>query len=169
MTQPTFVPISGADQVRGARQLEVPGTWMADRPAELHTPRRRGGGGRGTPGPDQGYALRLARRSEGRLVLSPGESADDAVVACALVAARRAATVGRAPCAYDVEMAFELFGCLGGAPEDLVVYRASALRSAAHDYVVQRQVVESVPETTLALSAGDVRARRDEWRQLLGL
>jgi len=35
MTQPTFVPIAEADQVRPARHLHVPGSWTQSRPAEV--------------------------------------------------------------------------------------------------------------------------------------
>ena len=38
MTQPTFVPITEADQVRPARHLHVPEAWTTSRPAELRTP-----------------------------------------------------------------------------------------------------------------------------------
>ena len=50
MTQPTFVPIAEADQVRPARHLDVPGIWTADRPAELVGPIMRRGASIGTPG-----------------------------------------------------------------------------------------------------------------------
>ena len=62
MTQPTFVPISEADQVRPARHLHVPEAWTTNRPAELRTPTAWGGKGVGTPGSDAGFALRLVRR-----------------------------------------------------------------------------------------------------------
>ena len=63
MTQPTFVPITEADQVRPARHLHVPEAWTASRPAELRTPTALQGTQRGTPGPDAGFALRLAALS----------------------------------------------------------------------------------------------------------
>ena len=65
MTQPSFVPIAEADQVRPSLRLEVPGGWTTDRPAELQIPIRPAGRSMGTPGSDQGFALRLARAVRG--------------------------------------------------------------------------------------------------------
>ena len=67
MTQPTFVPIAEADQVRPALHLDVPGAWTTSRPAELVVPEVRRGRDIGTPGPDSGFALRLAKRFEHEL------------------------------------------------------------------------------------------------------
>src|SRR6185437_2666680 len=97
MTQPSFVPITEADQVRPSLRLEVPGRWTTDRPAELRIPAQPAGPSMGTPGPDQGFALRLARRFEDRLQLVAGEDAHDIVVGVALVGSRRSALFGRAP------------------------------------------------------------------------
>ena len=116
MTQPTFVPITEADQVRPARHLHVPGSWTTTRPAELTTPTARRGRRVGTPGPDAGFALRLARRSAPDLKLTEGEVEHDVLVGCALIAARRAALFGRGPSIYDVELALALWGFPGGRP-----------------------------------------------------
>jgi len=167
MTQPSFVPITEADQVRPARQLKTPEAWSTNRPAELKIPRRPSGPGFGNPGPDQGFALSLAHRMVDRLELTTDESTHDAVAACALVAAKRAGAFGRAPSIYDVTFAFTLWGCLGDAPHDLVAERVAAFGSAAHDYFVQRQVVDRVPEATLRLTPEQVRASLADWRSLL--
>ena len=119
MTQPTFVPIAEADQVRPARHLHVPGSWTTSRPAELVTPSVARGRDVGTPGPDSGFALRLARRFEHELQLGEGESEHDVLLGVALVAAKRAALFGRAPSIYDVRLALGLWGFLGDAPPEL--------------------------------------------------
>ena len=80
VTQPSFVPVVEADQVRRAYQLHVPSIWTTSRPSELRGTRAPAGAFLGTPGPDQGFALKLARRFEDRLVLAPGEHAEDAIV-----------------------------------------------------------------------------------------
>jgi len=80
MTQPTFVPIAEADQVRPAMHLDVPGIWTTDRPAELVGPTMRKGANIGTPGTDSGFALRLAQRFHDELKLGEGESAHDALL-----------------------------------------------------------------------------------------
>jgi hypothetical protein len=170
MTQPSFVPIADADQVRPARRLQVPGAWAADRPAELRIPLRPAGPAMGTPGPDQGYALGLARRFADRLRLAEGESAEDAEVGCALLAARRAALFGRAPCIHDLAVAFTLWGFLESAPPDLVAWRRAAFQSVSHDYVIQRALADRVPEASLRLGPDEVAARAQAggWKALVG-
>lgn len=170
MTQPIFVPIAEADQVRPSRRLEVPDAWTTDRPAEQRIPARPGGHLRGTPGPDQGYALRLARRFEKRLRLATGESPEDVIVGVALLASRRSALLGRAPSIYDVKAALALWGFLVDAPAKLVAERRWAFLSASHDYVVQRVLVDRVPEPSLRLSPDEVAARvaAGHWRELIG-
>jgi hypothetical protein len=167
MTQPSFVPITDADQVRPALQLRAPGSWQPERPAELTLPSPSSARWHGTPGPDQGYALRLARRFEGRLVLTPGETADDVLLGCALLAARRSALLGRAPTVYDLEVALGLFGYLGPAPSELVAYRSEAFRGVAHDYDVQRELVDGVPESALLLSPDEVAGAPSPGQALL--
>lgn len=170
MTQPSFVPIAEPDQVRPALRLQAPRPWAPDRPAEQRYPARTGGRGRGTPGPDQGYALRLARRFEDRLRLADGESAEDAVVGCALLAARRSALLGRAPTVFDVEAALALWGLTGDAPDELVAVRRRTFSAVTHDYRVQRALVDRVPEAVLRRPPADLAARvaAGEWRDLVG-
>ncbi len=169
MTQPSFVPISEVDQVRPARRLQVPAAWQPDRPAEVRVPVRPGGPRTGTPGPDQGFALRLARRFEDRLVLQPGESPDDVVVGCALVAARRSAVFGRAPSIYDVEFALRLFGYLDPSPpEGLVNLRRRVFPAVGHDYDAQRGLVDMVRHDALRLTPEAVAERvSEDWTSLL--
>ena len=127
MTQPSFVPIVESDQVRPAYRLKVPTVWTQSRPSELLGTARPRGPRFGVPGPDQGFALRLARRFEDWMILAEGESLEDAMVGCTAVAMRRCARFGRAPVIYDLEFAYTLWGFLGGAPDDLVEARGSAL------------------------------------------
>jgi hypothetical protein len=169
MTQPSYVPIVEADQVRPAYRLRTPTGWKPERVADLRTPGQPRGKELGIPGPDQGYALLLAHRLfEERLQLSPGVTAEDALVGAAAVASARAALFGRAPVARDVEMALMLFGFLGDAPPDLVAWRTPLFQAAGHHYEVQRRIVESVPEPTLRLTAEQVHAQLLQWRPLLG-
>lgn len=170
MTQPSFVPIAEADQVRPARPLEVPRGWAPTRPADLRGPGQPSGPRLGAPGPDQGYALRLARRVEPTLVLGPGDAAEDVVVGCALVASRRAGLFGRAPTIYDVNLAVALFGWAGPVPGELAARRSRAFRGVAHEYALQRALVDTVPEATLAMTPEEVADGRDrDWEGLTGL
>ena len=167
MTQPSFVPIVEADQVRPAYRLHVPGIWTQSRPSELRGTRQPSGPRFGTPGPDQGFALKLAHRFDDRLVLSTGESSEDAIAGCTAVAMRRAARFGRAPVIHDLNFAFTLWGFLGDAPADLATERALLFRSAAHHYQAQRAIADAVHEETLRLTPEVVAERLSEWRDLL--
>jgi hypothetical protein len=159
MTQPTFVPISEADQVRPARHLHVPEAWTTNRPAELRTPTAWGGKGVGTPGSDAGFALRLVRRFAHDLKLTEGEDEHDVLVGVGLIAARRAALFGRGPSIYDVQLALALWGFLVDAPSELVAARRRDFSSVSHDYAAQRALVDGIPEESLRLSPAQAQAR----------
>ncbi len=169
MTQPSFVPIVEADQVRPAYRLRVPSIWTQSRPAELRGTAQTGRPQFGTPGPDQGFALKLARRFEDRLELGPGESTEDAIAGCTAVAMRRCARFGRAPVVHDLSFGFTLWGFLGGAPADLVEARGPLFRSAAHHYQAQRAIADSVADEALRLTPEAVAERIGQWRQLIVL
>ncbi|WP_419850681.1 hypothetical protein [Candidatus Poriferisocius sp.] len=137
-----------------------PQPWLADRPGEL-TEGQPMGAGLGVPGPDQGYALRLARRFEDQLLLDAGEHAADAVAGCVGVALRRAAVFGRAPVAADLEVAFRVFGFLPPAPDDsLVAWRKELFAGVSHPhhYAEARHIVDLVPEEALRMPPSEVEA-----------
>ena len=167
MAQPDHVPLKQGDRVRPAERLPTPLAWMADRPADLREVGQPSGRLLGTQGPDQGYALTLARRFVDRLVLAPGERAEDAVAGCLGVALKRAALFGRAPVVFDYELALTLFGFLGDAPEDLVAWRRPLFQAAAHDYPAQRRIADLVPAATVRLSPAHVREHLSSWRSLV--
>jgi hypothetical protein len=121
----------------------------------------------GRQGPDQGYALLLARRFADRLELAPDEHAEDAVAGCMVVAMARASLFGRAPVIHDLDLAFTLWGYLGGAPPDLVAYRTALFSGASHHYWDQRHIVDKVPESTLRMTPAQVRQKLSDWRSLL--
>jgi hypothetical protein len=169
VTQPSFVPIVEADQVRPAYRLKVPSIWTQSRPSEVRGTSQPQGRQLGKPGPDQGFALKLARRFEARLVLAEGDSAEDAIAGCTAVAMRRCARFGRAPAVYDLEFAFTLWGFLGGAPADLVEARSPLFRSAAHHYLAQRALADSVRGEALRLTPDAVAERISQWRDMIDL
>ncbi len=124
----------------------------------------------GRPGPDQGYALLLARSFEDRLVIAEGENRSDVVAACVAVALKRASMFGRAPVIHDLDVAFTLFGFLGAAPPELVDCRREHLAGSSHHHHRQRSVADQVPEATLAMTPTQIRASFPAaWRELLGV
>jgi hypothetical protein len=139
--------------------MHVPGAWTTSRPAELVVPAVRRTGLFGTPGPDSGFALRLAKRFARDLKLSAGESEHDVVAGVALIASKRAALFGRAPCVHDVRFALNLWGFLHEVPSELLAERRAAFSAVSHDYVAQRRLVDLLPEETLRLSPEEALAK----------
>src|SRR4051794_41091247 len=107
--------------------IPPPGHWKADRPADLRPGGQPHGAKFGSPGPDQGYALTLARRYEARLVLADGEHKEDVVAGCLGVATKRSSLFGRAPVIFPPGVGFPSWGFPGppagfsrGFPKPLV-------------------------------------------------
>jgi hypothetical protein len=169
VAQPEYVPVIPSDRVRKSDRLPPPLSWRADRPADPHGPERDLGPHLGTTGPDLGYGLKLARRFTDRLQLTEGISADDATAGCFAVGAKRCALLGRAPVIYDFELAFTLWGFLGGAPDDLVGARRPLFNACSHHYWDQREIADAVPAATLRLTPKEVAERLPSWRSLLVL
>jgi hypothetical protein len=145
-----------------------PDPWLADRPGELGGPQPTGLR-LGAPGPDQGFALRLARQFSDRLVLVEGEDLDDVVAGCVAVALKRASLFGRAPVVYDLEVAFALWGYLDEAPEALVRLRRREFEGVAHHhhYLALRRIADLVPSETLRLAPTQVSEQvRADWKSL---
>ena len=145
---------------------------MADRPGEVVGTVTLTGPGLGCQGPDQGYALKLAERFTGQLVLADGEREDDALAGCCAVALRRASLFGRAPVMHDLRLAIELFGFLIDADAALVTWRRERFAGAAghHGYHVKLRLADAVPTDTLRLTPAAVaEACAENWRVPLGL
>jgi hypothetical protein len=158
MAAPDYVPKPTDEKPRVYESPpRRPDSWCADRPAEIDG-LQPSGRQLGTPGPDQGYALKLARQFEGRLVLTPGESHDDAVAGCMAIALRRASLFGRAPMIHDLTLAFTLWGYLGEAPVELTSVRKErfAVVASTHHYEERRSLVDGVPDEVLRMSHGEV-------------
>jgi hypothetical protein len=169
VAQPEYVPVVPSERVRKDDRLPPASGWRADRPADLHGPERTARSHLGTTGPDLGYGLKLARRFADKLELTEGISAEDATAGCFAVGTKRSALFGRAPMIYDFELAFTLWGFLGGAPADLIEARRPLFNACGHHYWDQRGIADAVPEATLRLTPKDVRERLPSWRSMLVL
>lgn len=163
MAAPDYVPKPAGEQVRVYESPpRRPEAWHADRPADLHQG-QPAGAGFGNPGPDQGYALKLARRFEGKLVLTPGEDEADAIVGCVEVANKRASLFGRAPVIHDLTVAFTIWGFLAEADPDLVGRRRELFAAAAvpHHYPERRRIADAVPVDVLRLPVPELTKLAD--------
>ncbi len=143
----------------------------ADRPGALEG-RQPTTTGLGRQGPDQGYALRLARWLADDLVLDPGEAQEDVVAGCVAVALKRASLLGRAPVLADLRAAAAVWGFDRDADRDLVAERSARFSEVAnpHDYEERRALVDAVPDAVLLSDPAEIRQRvRDDWRSVLTL
>jgi hypothetical protein len=173
MAAPEYVPTRPGRLVRSyTSPPRRPGSWVAARPGELHG-RQPGGERLGTPGPDQGYALRLAASFAGRLHLADGEHEADALAGGAAIAMKRAGLFGRAPVIHDLTVGLGIWGFLDEHPPgDLVEVRREWFEEIhlAHHYPQLRRVVDAAPDDVLRLSHREVLERhRRDWRSCLDL
>lgn len=171
MAAPDYVPRRPTEQVRVYTSPPWrPEPWTADRPADLTDATQPTGGGFGWQGPDQGYALLLARRYEDELVLTATESAADASAGAVIVALKRASLFGRAPVRHDLTTAFAVWGFLAPAPDELVALRRNLFEGVAHEhhYAERLRIGDFVPVPVLRQPHTAVMdAAAADWRSVL--
>jgi len=174
MAAPKFAPVSPNDVVRTYESPEyVPTSWEPDRPAEI-VGRQPVGERLGYQGPDQGYVLSLAERCRSRVIVTSGESVNDAIAGCVNIALRRASLFGRAPVIHDLTIAFTIWGWLDAdPPSDLVSRRKELFEGVAntnHHYTEGRMIADLVPESTLRLDPAKAAEAYGggKWRELTG-
>jgi hypothetical protein len=171
MAAPEHVPVDRNQPVRGYESPpRRPDPWLPDRPGEVVEEGQPRGGLLGHQGPDQGYALVLARRFRGKLALTAGEHEKDALAGAVAVALKRASLFGRAPVIHDLTVALTVWGYLGEAPKELVDLRRHLFEEVSHPhhYSGLRRLVELVPEPTLRMTLSQVtEGHRADWRRLL--
>lgn len=173
MAAPKFTPVPPTEHARSyASPDHVPAPWQPNRPGEIEGFQPTGPR-LGDPGPDQGYALRIAAQLRPKLRLQPSEHPDDAVRGCLGIATRRASIFSRAPVVHDLTIAFTIWGFYDqDPPGELVELRRplfEGLRLTTHHYAEARVLVDMVPETTLRMTPGQVAdAYPGDWRALLG-
>lgn len=173
MAAPEFVPTAPLERVRSYDSPPWRGApWFADRPGEIEGLQPTGDQ-LGVPGPDQGYALRLANRYRGRLHLHEGESEADALTGATAVAMKRSALLGRAPVIHDITAALTVWGFLDPNPApELVEIRRELFAEVHHSvhYTERRRIVDSVPDEVLRRPHGAIAQRyRAGWRSCLDL
>lgn len=151
-----------------------PDSWRAERPADFADDHRQPVGDLlGSPGPDQGYALHLARLLEPELQLAEGEHAKDALAGIVAVALKRASLLGRAPVIHDLRVAATIFGFLDPSPDDELValrHRLFEEVSHFHHYMELRRIVDMVPAEILRQTPDQVTAAyRSGWKGVVRL
>ncbi len=171
MSAPKSAPAGLRDTPYYTSPDVVPPPWMPDRPGVVVGP-QPWGPRLGTPGPDQGYALLIARRLVPDLELQPGEAEDDVIQGCLGVALKRAALFGRAPVVHDWRIAFTIWGFYDpDPPDDLLAMRLrlfEGVGNTLHHYAEARRIADMVPEATLRMTPALADSNYPErWRSLL--
>lgn len=174
MAAPEYVPIArqGRDPYYESPPRR-PDSWVAERPGELEGPGQPSGAGLGNQGPDQGFALRLARRFEDRVVLQRGEHLTDVLAGGVSVALKRASLFSRAPVIHDLTVAFTIWGFLSPTPPPaLVDLRRELFEEVAHPhhYSAARRIPAMVAPEVLRMGVDEVTRRHEaDWTSLLVL
>jgi len=109
MGQEPRIEIPLGDRPRATPGPAAARRWRASRPGDLHAPTDvPWGGAFGTPGPDAGYALKLA--AEASYELEAGESRDNVQSVLLLIMGARASWFGKAPSSEDLAWGLLVLG-----------------------------------------------------------
>ena len=173
MAAPEHVPVDRTKPVRGYESPpRRPESWRPNRPGDIGEAGQPRGDRLGNQGPDQGFALKLARQFEGKLTLTPAEHERDALAGATAVALKRASLFGRAPIIHDLTVALTVWGFLDEEPaKELVDLRRHLFEEVwhPHHYAELRRIVDLVPARTLRLTPDYLASvHRSDWRSLLG-
>ncbi len=171
MSQPQNVPTKPVASQHYESPPRRDRVWSADRPGDVFTDGQPEGDLLGSQGPDQGFAIKLARSLEGELQLTPKEHANDVIAGCVAVALKRASSFGRAPTIHDVRCAFHIFGYLTAADNELVEIRQKLFEEVAHPhhYNERRSLVDAVPVEFLRQPHKQILGDTEDWRSVLQL
>lgn len=173
MAAPQFAPTPVVDTARFYTSPPVvPDAWLPNRPGEV-IGFQPSGSQLGNQGPDQGFAIKIARGFKDRLQLHAGEHSADAISGCLGVALRRASLFSRAPVVHDLTVAFTIWGFLDAEPPaELLATRGALFVGVGHGhhYAEGRTIADMIPESTLRMTPQQVAAQYPaSWKSLLGL
>lgn len=165
MAQQPNIELRDSDHPRPESGPNPERRWTPDRPGDIAGTGVPWGGAFGTPGPDAGYAIKLAAGRE--LILADHEHRTDANLAIAAVAAARASVASRGPTKADVDAAIVILGY--DAESDFGVVRAAAIAGAAHHPQRIRRLVAGIPMDVIEDNADDLRKRAAGGESLIEL
>jgi len=171
VSQPQNVPLNPVANQHYESPPRRDRVWSADRPGDVFADGQPKGSLLGSQGPDQGFAIKLARTFEADLVLTDKEGVDDVVAGCVAVALKRASAFGRAPTVHDVRCAYNIFGFLSEADPELVAVRHKLFEEVAHPhhYTERRQIVDAVPTEFLRQPHTAIIEQAADWQSILQL
>jgi hypothetical protein len=133
VTQPTFAPVPASGTVRPTMKTGTPELARPPKPGLQRSARLVVGKGQGTQAPGEGYAFTIAQREVAKLSFDHDPDRVDVVVGIALLAAKRASLVGRAPQLGDVHVAMAI--CALHTDTSIDHHQAKPFVGIAHSYV----------------------------------
>lgn len=142
VTQPTFAPVPASGTVRPTMKTGTPELARTPKPGLQRSALRVVGKGQGTQTPGEGYALTIAQHEVAKLRFEHEHDRPDVAIGVALLAAKRASLVGRAPQLGDVQVAMEIFALRADTPIGRL--HAKPFVGIAHSYVAQRKFVDAI-------------------------
>lgn len=164
MGQEPKIEIPPEDLPRPVPEPAAARRWTASRPGDMHTPAEVPWGGPfGTPGPDTGYALKLAAAAD--FALDDNERRHSVETLLVLIMGARASLLGKAPSADDLGFALMLLGLDAGReiPDAANTQLASARRHwaplVAHSGGAARALAAKLTPSLLRMSQDDLRHR----------
>ncbi len=170
MSQPQNVPVSPVATPHYESPPRRDREWNADRPGDVFATGQPEGDLIGSQGPDQGFAIRLAKQLQDELTLTKGEHAEDVVAGCVAVALKRASAFGRAPTVHDVRCAHAVFGFDNPNADPALVKLRSELFEEVHHphhYAERRAIADAVPTDFLRRPHQKVIADAADWQSVL--
>jgi len=155
MAQQPNIELRSSDRPQSEGNPDPERRWIPDRPGEFSGSGVPWGGAFGMPGPDAGYALKLAAGRD--LILAENEHRADANIAVAAVAAARASLARRGPTKIDLDAAIVILGY--DTESDFGPVRAAAIAGSAHHPQRIRRLVAGIPVDVIEDNADDLRER----------
>lgn len=172
MAAPEFVPVDHLAPKHYTSPPQRAGGWRANRPGELDA-EQPDGPTMGRQGPDQGFALRIARAMADQIHLASGEHEDDVLAGAVAVGLKRASLYSRAPVRHDIEIALRLWGYLDADPAAaLIAVRRELFAGVSHHhhYLELRRIADAVPDASLLTTPAQAAERyRTGWEAQLQL
>jgi hypothetical protein len=141
MAQQPNIELRSFDRPRDEGRPNPELRWVPDRPGEFTGSGVPWGGAFGMPGPDAGYALKLAAGRS--LILADNEHRADANAVVAAVAAARASLSRRGPTKPDVDAAIVILGY--DRESDFGPIRSATIAGSAHHPQRIRRLIAGIP------------------------
>ena len=163
MAQQPNIELRSSDRPRSEGNPDPERRWVPDRPGEFTGSGVPWGGAFGTPGPDAGFALKLAAGRD--LILAENEHRADANTAVAAVAAARASLARRGPTKVDLDAAIVILGY--DTESAFGADRAAAIAGSAHHPQRIRRLLAGIPIDVIEYNADGLRERAASGESLI--